>query len=86
MSDTSARKTLSASCIERVCRVYCPHKKLPAKVTTSKWQIRDGQWTLWVIVDCPLLNAGLIDCDMSCGSQLDGLSENGQISLAHGFH
>ena len=30
----------------------------------------DGQWTSWKIVDCPLLPAGLIDCNMSCLSQI----------------
>jgi len=33
----------------------------------------DGQWTSWKIVDCPLLPAGLIDCNMSCLSQLEGI-------------
>jgi len=38
----------------------------------------DGQWTSWKIVDCPLLPAGLIDCDMSCLSQLkEILKEDG---------
>ena len=30
----------------------------------------DGQWTSWKIVDRPLLPAGLIDCNMSCLSQI----------------
>jgi hypothetical protein len=71
MSDASARKKLAASCIDRVRAVYCRHKNLPADVTVSKWQMSDGQWTSWVIVDCPLLDAGLIRCDMSCLSQLE---------------
>jgi hypothetical protein len=75
MSDTSARKKLAASSIDRVRTVYCPHKKLPADVTASKWQMSDGQWTSWAIVDCPLLDAGLMDCDMSCLSQLEEIRE-----------
>ena len=71
MSDTSARKKLVASCTDRVRTVYCPHKKQPAEVTASRWQMSDGEWTPWAIVDCPLLSAGLIDCDMSCLSQLE---------------
>jgi hypothetical protein len=71
MSDTSARQKLLASCTDRVHTVYCPHKKLPADVTASKWQMSNGQWTSWTIVDCPLLVAGLIDCDMGCIPQLE---------------
>jgi len=71
MSDTSARKKLAASSLDRVDTVYCPHKKLSAHVTVSRWQMSDGQWTSWAIVDCPLLDAGLIDCDTSCLSQLE---------------
>jgi hypothetical protein len=70
MPGTSARKKLAASCADRIHTVYCPHKKLRADVTASKWQMSDGQWTRWVIVDCPLLLAWLIDCDMSYMSQL----------------
>lgn len=71
MTDTSASKKLTASSVDLVHTVSCPHKKLPADVTASKWQMSDGQWTPWTIVDCPLLLAGLIDCDMSCLSQLE---------------
>lgn len=69
MPGASARRKFGASCADRVHAVYCPHKKLRAEVTASKWQMSDGQWTRWVIVDCPLLLAGLIDCDMSCMAQ-----------------
>ncbi len=76
MSDTSAPKKLVASCTDRVWTVYCPHKKEPAEVTASRWQMSNGQWTRWTIVDCPLLPAGLIDCDMSCLSQLDDIRKS----------
>lgn len=70
MPGASARRNFGAACADRVHTVYCPHKKLQAEVTASKWQMSDGQWTRWVIVDCPLLPAGLIDCDVGCMSQL----------------
>jgi len=71
MSDMSARKNLATSSVDRMQRVFCPHKMLPAVVTASKWQMTDGHWTSWTIVDCPLLLAGLMDCDMKCLSQLE---------------
>jgi hypothetical protein len=71
MCDTFSGKKLLASCTDRMRTIYCPHKKKPAEITASRWQTSEGQWTAWVIADCPLLPAGLIDCDMSCLSQLD---------------
>jgi len=71
MSDTSSRSKLAASCIDRVRTVSCPHRKQAADVTASKWQMSDGRWTAWAVVDCPLLRAGLMDCDMSCLAQLE---------------
>ncbi len=71
MTDTSTREKLAASSIDRTHAVLCPHKNLRADVTASKWQMTNGQWTSWTIVDCPLLLAGLMDCDMSCLSQLE---------------
>jgi hypothetical protein len=58
-------------CKDRIQTVLCPNRKLTAEVTASRWRMRDGQWTSWKIVDCALLQAGLIDCDMSCLSQLE---------------
>jgi len=71
MSDTSKRNKLAESCVDRLRTVYCPHKKQPADVTASQWQLSDGRWTPWAVMDCPLLRAGLIDCDMSCMTELD---------------
>lgn len=70
MADASAIRKLATSCLDCVRTVYCPHKKMPAEIAASKWQMNDGQWTSWTVVDCPLLSAGLIDCDMSCLPQL----------------
>ena len=71
MSHTSTQKNLQASCIDRTHSVQCPHTQQSIDVTVSKWQMSNGQWTPWVIVDCPLLPAGLMDCDASCLSQLE---------------
>jgi hypothetical protein len=71
MTDASGHNKLAESCIDRVQTVYCPHRKLAAEVTESKWRLSDGRWTSWVIVDCSLLSAGLIDCNMSCLSQVE---------------
>lgn len=75
MSRPSGGKKLIESCAYRVRTVCCPHQKKPAEITASRWKTSDGQWTAWAIVDCPLLLAGLIDCDMSCLSQLDESSK-----------
>jgi len=71
MPNTSNLHKLAASCIDRVHTVYCPHRKLSADVTASKWQMSDGRWTSWAVVDCPLLRAGLMDCDMGCLLQVE---------------
>jgi hypothetical protein len=71
MNDTSTREKLADSSVARTHTVTCPHKKMPADVIASKWQMTNGQWTSWTIVDCPLLLAGLMNCDMSCLSQLE---------------
>jgi len=70
MSNPSALKLLLESCTYRNGTVHCPHKQLPASIIVAKWQMHDGQWTSWTVVDCPLLPAGLMDCQMSCLSQL----------------
>ena len=79
MADTSAREKLAASSVDRTHTVVCPHKKLPADVTASKWQMTNGQWTSWTIVDCPLLLAGLMNCDMSCLSQLEEIRATDRV-------
>jgi len=71
MADTSKYNKLAESCVDRLRPVYCPHKRQPAEVTASRWQLCDGRWTPWAVVDCPLLRAGLVDCDMTCLTQLE---------------
>lgn len=50
--------------------VRCPHKLLPASIIAVRWKKADGSWVRWKIADCPLLPAGLIDCEQSCLGQL----------------
>jgi len=71
MSDTSRNKQLAESCMDRVRPVYCPHRQQRTEVTASRWQLSDGRWTAWAVMDCPLLRAGLVDCDMSCLAAAD---------------
>jgi hypothetical protein len=70
MFNPSTSKSLLESCIYRDGMVYCPDKKLAASILAAKWQMTDGQWTPWTVIDCPLLPAGQMDCDMSCLSQV----------------
>lgn len=71
MSDTEAIKKLVDSCDSRMGLVLCPHQRQWASVTSAKWQTQEGWSTPWVIVDCSLLPAGALHCDMSCLPQLD---------------
>jgi len=71
MSDPKIVEQLLRSCDYRFRNVHCPHKEMPADITAAKWQITDNKWTRWTIVDCPLLPAGEIWCDMTCLSQLE---------------
>lgn len=70
MNETPTRKNPARLCNDRIHAVRCPNQRLAAQVTASTWRMTDGQWTSWEIVDCPLLPAGLIDCNMGCLSQL----------------
>lgn len=62
---------LLETCEYRNRSVRCPHRLLPANVTAVRWRKADGSWIPWTIADCPLLPAGLIDCDKSCLTQLN---------------
>ena len=64
---------LFETCEYRTRAVRCPHKLLPASVTAIRWKKADGAWVPWKIADCPLLPAGMIDCDNSCLAQLNPL-------------
>jgi len=69
MSNPSTSESLFESCTYRNRIVRCPRKELPASILAAKWRMTDGRWTSWTVIDCPLLPAGLIDCEMSCLSQ-----------------
>jgi hypothetical protein len=70
MAATPTRKNAATLCDDRILAVRCPNRAVQTQVTASRWRMTDGEWTSWKIVDCPLLEAGLIDCDMICLSQL----------------
>jgi hypothetical protein len=48
----------------------CPHKGGQATILAAKWETSTEGWTSWSVVDCSLLPAGLISCDMGCVDQL----------------
>jgi hypothetical protein len=70
MSNPSTIKSLFESCTYRNHTVRCPHKELPATIFVAKWRLSDGRWSSWTVIDCPLLPSGLMDCGMTCLSQL----------------
>ena len=70
MNETPTRTNPATLCNDRIHAVRCPNQKLAAQITVSRWRMTDGQWTSWKVVDCPLLRAGLMDCNMSCLSQV----------------
>lgn len=71
MSDPKLLQRTLRSCDYRCCTVHCPHEKTAAAITAAKWQLPDDRWTKWKIVECPLLPAGEIWCDMTCLPQLE---------------
>jgi len=70
MAATPTRKNAATLCDDRIRTVCCPNRAVQTQVTASRWRMANGEWTSWKIVDCPLLEAGLLDCDMSCLSRL----------------
>jgi len=71
MPDPGISNRCLRSCDYRRCKVHCPHKESAADIIAAKWQLADNQWTQWKIVDCPLLPAGEVWCDMVCLSQME---------------
>jgi hypothetical protein len=71
MSEPEILDRLLQTCEYRFRTVLCPHKNKPADITTAKWQISNDQWTPWKVLDCPLLPAGEMWCDMACLSQVE---------------
>jgi hypothetical protein len=66
MSSSETLDRVLQTCDHRFRTIQCPLQKKPAEVTAAKWQISDDHWTPWTIVDCSLLPAGEIWCDMKC--------------------
>lgn len=54
--------------------VRCPHKETQATILAASWRTSGDRWTAWCVVDCSLMPAGLIPCDMACVSQLQAAS------------
>lgn len=63
------------TCRYRYRTVQCPQQEKPAEVTAAKWQVSKENWTKWTVVDCSLLPAGEVWCQMICLSQLENLSK-----------
>lgn len=76
MSDPETIQNLVDSCDSQTSAVFGPHQGQWASITAAKWQTREGRSTPWVIVDCSLLAAGTVSCDMSCLPQLDSKMES----------
>lgn len=66
MNDPETLDRILQTCDYRFRAIPCPHQKKLAEITAAKWQISDDRWTPWTIVDCSLLPAGEIWCDMKC--------------------
>lgn len=62
------------ACDYRYRTIQCPEQKKPAEITAAKWQISDDHWTGWTIVDCSLLPAGEVWCEMKCLPQVESSS------------
>lgn len=50
--------------------VFCPHRLTSASILAAAWKTQQHGWTRWYVVDCALLPAGLIACDMGCLEQV----------------
>lgn len=59
------------SCAYRFRTVQCPQKEKPGEITAAKWQVSNQNWTKWTVVDCSLLPAGEVWCEMACLTELE---------------
>ena len=59
------------SCNYRFRMVQCPPKEKPAEITAAKWQVSNENWTKWTVVDCSLLPADEVWCQMACLAQVE---------------
>ena len=58
----------------RARTVRCPHRETQATILAASWKTSGERWTSWQVVDCSLMPAGVVACDMSCASQLEAAS------------
>ena len=75
MSDPEVLDRLLQTCNYRFRTILCPHGNHPADIIAAKWQVSDDRWTTWTVIDCPLLPAGEMWCDMSCLSQIQNSAD-----------
>ena len=75
MADPRSIRNLVDSCSSKICSVSCPVHTKSASITVAKWRTQDGCTTPWIVVDCPLLPAGTVSCDMSCLVELESSPE-----------
>ena len=75
MYDPTFPYWLVDSCVDRAVTVNCPALETKASILVAKWKTSDGRYTPWTIVDCSLLPAGRISCDMHCLEQLEDMAE-----------
>jgi hypothetical protein len=71
MYDPTLPYWLVDSCIDRTLTVDCPALEAKASITAASWKTSDGRYTPWTVVDCSLLPAGKVFCNMRCLSQLE---------------
>ncbi len=55
----------------RVRTVFCPCQGIPATVTAAMWTLTGKNWAPWTVVDCSLLPAGTVTCEMGCLEQME---------------
>lgn len=66
MADAETLDRILQTCNYRFRTVQCPQKEQCAEITAAKWQVSNENWTQWTVVDCSLLPAGEVWCDMKC--------------------
>lgn len=54
--------------------VDCPCHQTEAQITVARWKTGTGQYTPWTVVDCSLLPAGQISCQVGCLAHLTDVS------------
>ena len=75
MPKPTASFSLAGSCVERSLELHCPALEVKADITIARWRASDGQYTPWSVVDCSLLPAGHIACQMLCLAHLPDVLE-----------